>query len=50
MEEHVWPLLADGRMRVVIDRVLPLAEAAKAHALLDAGEQMGKVVLEVQRV
>lgn len=45
--EHVWPLLADGRIRPRVHATLPLADAAKAHALLDAGEVTGKLVLRV---
>ena len=44
---HVWPLIAAGRVRPVIDRVLPLAEAAEAHRIMAAGEHIGKVVLTV---
>jgi NADPH:quinone reductase-like Zn-dependent oxidoreductase len=41
----VWPLLASGKVRPIVARVLPLAEAAEAHRLLEAGEIIGKVVL-----
>lgn len=45
LEQHVWPLLASGIVRPVIDRTLPLAEAREAHRLLESGEVIGKVVL-----
>ncbi len=45
--EMVLPLLAGGAVRPVIDRVVPLAEAARAHRALQNGEVMGKVVLRV---
>ncbi|MFC5381107.1 NAD(P)H-quinone oxidoreductase [Aquipuribacter nitratireducens] len=41
----VWPLVADGRVRPVVDRVLPLERAAEAHRVLEAGEHVGKVLL-----
>jgi putative PIG3 family NAD(P)H quinone oxidoreductase len=43
--EHVWPLVADGTIRPVIGRTLPLAEAAEAHRLMESGESTGKIVL-----
>ncbi|MBU3077262.1 NAD(P)H-quinone oxidoreductase [Sphingomonas sp. XMGL2] len=43
----VWPHVAAGRLRPVIDRVLPLAEAPAAHARLESGEHVGKVVLRI---
>ena len=44
---QVWPLLEDGRIRVHICATFPLAAVAEAHALMDANEQIGKVVLIV---
>jgi putative PIG3 family NAD(P)H quinone oxidoreductase len=45
LEEQVWPLLAAGKVRPIVARVLPLVQAAEAHRLLEAGEIIGKVVL-----
>ncbi|MFE2728588.1 NAD(P)H-quinone oxidoreductase [Kitasatospora sp. NPDC059327] len=45
VREHVWPLVESGLVRPVIDRVLPLTEAAAGHRALENGEQVGKVVL-----
>src|SRR6185437_4360871 len=44
-EAHVWPLIAAGTVRPVIDRVLPLSEAAEAHRVVQASRHIGKVVL-----
>ncbi len=45
VREHVWPLVESGVVRPVVDRVLPLTEAAEAHRVLESGAQVGKVVL-----
>ncbi|HEX7188263.1 MAG TPA: NAD(P)H-quinone oxidoreductase [Actinomycetes bacterium] len=45
VRENVWPLVGSGSVRPVVDRVLPMAEAAEAHRVLEAGEAVGKVVL-----
>jgi putative PIG3 family NAD(P)H quinone oxidoreductase len=44
----VWPYAEGGRLKPVIDRVFPLAEAAAAHARMEAGEHVGKIVLAVR--
>ena len=46
LEDEVWPLLAEGRCRPVIDATFPLAEVRQAHALMEAGEHIGKIVLD----
>jgi putative PIG3 family NAD(P)H quinone oxidoreductase len=43
----VWPYVDGGRLRPVIDSVFPLAEAAAAHARMESGEHIGKIVLEM---
>ena len=45
VERHVLPLLADGRVRVPIAAVFPLAEAPAAYERFAAGAKLGKVVL-----
>jgi NADPH:quinone reductase-like Zn-dependent oxidoreductase len=47
VREHVWPLLESGEIRPVIDRIVPMADAAEAHRIVGAGEHMGKVLLAV---
>ena len=42
---HVWPMLADGRLRPVVHARLPLDRAGDAHRLLDSGEVFGKILL-----
>jgi putative PIG3 family NAD(P)H quinone oxidoreductase len=43
--EHVWPLVADGTIRPIIEQTVPLAEAATAHELMESGSHTGKIVL-----
>lgn len=44
--KHVWPALNAGRCLPMIDKVYPLADAAKAHAHMEAGDHIGKIVLQ----
>jgi NADPH:quinone reductase len=45
--EEVWPLVEDGQLRPVMDRSFPLRDAAAAHAWMETGSHVGKIVLEV---
>ncbi len=47
LEQNVWPLIESGQFKPIIDRVFPLTEAAAAHAYMESGTHMGKIVLEV---
>jgi putative PIG3 family NAD(P)H quinone oxidoreductase len=47
VREHVWPLLESGTVRPVVDRVLPLADAAEAHRLMESSTHIGKILLAV---
>ncbi|HWE16594.1 MAG TPA: NAD(P)H-quinone oxidoreductase [Hyphomicrobiaceae bacterium] len=47
LEEKVWPLLAAGKVKVVMDSTFPLAQAAEAHRRLESSQHIGKVVLTV---
>ncbi len=44
----VWPYVEGGRLKPVIDRVFPLGEANEAHARMESGEHVGKIVLEIE--
>jgi NADPH2:quinone reductase len=45
VEAQVWPLLADGRVRPVIDSTFPLTDAPRAHRRMESSEHVGKIVL-----
>jgi putative PIG3 family NAD(P)H quinone oxidoreductase len=47
--EHVWPMVAEGRVRPVVHARLPLEEAGRAHRMLETSESVGKVLLLVDR-
>lgn len=46
LAEKIWPLIESGAIRPAIDQVFPLAEAAAAHARMEAGDHIGKILLK----
>jgi NADPH:quinone reductase len=47
LETRVWPLIDSGRIRVVTRSTFPLAEAARAHAMMESAGHVGKILLTV---
>jgi NADPH:quinone reductase len=47
LEERVWPLVAAGKVKPVIDSTYPLTRAAEAHARMESSQHIGKIVLTV---
>ena len=45
----VWPYVESGRLRPAIDSTFPLSKAGKAHARMEAGDHVGKIVLELPK-
>ena len=46
LKTTVWPLIETGRIKPVINRVFPAAQAAQAHALMESSQHVGKIVLD----
>jgi putative PIG3 family NAD(P)H quinone oxidoreductase len=46
--EHVWPLFEQGAVRSFVHEEVPLAEAGRAHTLMDSGEHSGKILIVVE--
>ncbi len=47
LAQTVWPYVEGGRLRPAMDQSFPLAEASVAHARMESGEHVGKIVLMV---
>ncbi|MFD4240073.1 NAD(P)H-quinone oxidoreductase [Streptomyces sp. NPDC058525] len=47
VREHVWPLVAAGRVHPVVHATFPIAQAAEAHRVLESGSHVGKLLLTV---
>jgi len=48
IEQQVWPLIAAGKVKPVIDRTFPLEQAGAAHALMETSSHIGKIVLTLE--
>ncbi len=48
LEEKVWPLIAAGTIKPIVNAVFPLADAAKAHALMESSTHIGKILLTLE--
>jgi NADPH2:quinone reductase len=48
VEEKIWPLIADGKLKPVIDSTFKLADASAAHARIDDPDHIGKIILVVE--
>ena len=47
ISDNAWPLFTSGELAPIMDQTLPLAEAAAAHTRMEAGEHIGKIVLNI---
>ena len=47
LRKKVWPLLEKGRLKTVLDNTFDLQDASKAHARMESGAHIGKIVLKV---
>jgi NADPH:quinone reductase-like Zn-dependent oxidoreductase len=45
--EHVWPLVADRKVRELVDTTLPLDDVRRAHELMESGRHSGKILLRM---
>ncbi|MEY9932124.1 putative PIG3 family NAD(P)H quinone oxidoreductase [Catenulispora sp. GP43] len=45
VQQHVWPMIESGAVKLVVDRTLPMSQAAEGHRLMEAGGHSGKIIL-----
>jgi putative PIG3 family NAD(P)H quinone oxidoreductase len=48
LRKKVWPLLESGKVKPIVHATFPLEQAAQGHAMMEAGEQIGKIILTVK--
>jgi putative PIG3 family NAD(P)H quinone oxidoreductase len=47
LQEHAWPFLENGRIKVIIDKIVPFAKVKEAHEHFERGAHVGKVILDL---
>ena len=45
VRDHVWPMVADGRIQPLVAKTFPLDQVIAAHEYFDSGDHVGKVLL-----
>ncbi len=48
VQNHVWPLIQEGKFKPIIHEVLPLEEAARAHEIMESSQHVGKIILALE--
>ena len=48
LEALVWPLLDEGKLRPIIQQTFALADAVKAHKIMEANQTIGKLILTME--
>jgi NADPH2:quinone reductase len=46
LKRHVWPLYENGKIKPVLFKTFPLAEAKDAHTLMESSKHIGKIMLD----
>lgn len=49
VRKHVWPAITDGRVRPIVDQIIPMPESGRAHQVVEDSGHIGKVLLAVPR-
>ena len=47
LQAHAWPLLENGQVKVIVDRIVPFAQVKQAHEYFERGTHLGKVILDL---
>jgi NADPH:quinone reductase len=47
VEEHLWPLVREGKIRPIVDQVFSMGDVARAHERMESSLHIGKIVLKL---